>query len=87
MLAGKSAVISCSNTAPETSSTTRTHTEPPLGGAAKNSVSTPPVPMPKLAPDVGQSRRAGAVVCDQLPTDVGAALEADADAVDDGGQS
>jgi hypothetical protein len=48
--AGISAVISCSNTALETSSTTRTQTELPLGGAAMNRDSTPPVAMPKLAP-------------------------------------
>ena len=40
MLTGRSVVISCSNTAPETSSTTRAQTELPLGGAAMNSVST-----------------------------------------------
>ena len=34
--AGRSTVISCSNTAPETSSTTRTQTELPFGGAAMN---------------------------------------------------
>lgn len=48
--AGRSAVISCSKTAPETSSTTRTQTELPFGGAAMNRVSTPPVAMAKLAP-------------------------------------
>jgi transposase len=41
--AGRSAVISCSKIAPETSPTTRTQTELPFGGAAKNSVNTPPV--------------------------------------------
>ena len=45
-----SAVISCSNTAPETSSTTRTQTELPLGGAAISKVSTPPDAMAKDAP-------------------------------------
>lgn len=43
--AGRSAVIFCSNTAPEGSSTTRTQIEPSFGGAAQNSVSTPPVAM------------------------------------------
>jgi hypothetical protein len=43
-------VISCSKTAPETSSTTRAQTEVPLGGAAMKSVSTPHVAMAKLAP-------------------------------------
>ena len=38
MLAGRSAVISCSITPPDTSSTTRTQTELPFGGAALNSV-------------------------------------------------
>ena len=50
MLAGRSAVISCSHAPPETSSTTLTQTELPFGGAAMNSVKTPPVAMPKLAP-------------------------------------
>ena len=50
VLAVRSAVISCSNSAPEASSTTRTQTEPPLGGAAMNRVSTPLVAMAKLAP-------------------------------------
>lgn len=49
MAASKSAVISCSNTEPETLSTTRTQTEVPLGGAAMNRVNTPPVAMAKLA--------------------------------------
>ena len=49
-LAGRSAVISCSSTAPETSSTTRYHTELPLGWATMNRVSTRLVAMPKLAP-------------------------------------
>ena len=49
MAAGRSAVISCSKTAPETSSTTRTQTELPFGGAAMNRVSTPPVAMAKDA--------------------------------------
>jgi hypothetical protein len=50
VLAGRSVVISCSNTAPETSSTTRTQAELPLGGAAMNRDKTPPVAMAKLAP-------------------------------------
>ena len=50
VLAGRSEVISCSNTAPETSSTTRTQTELPLGGAAMNRLRTPPVAIEKLAP-------------------------------------
>ena len=48
VLAGRSAVISCSNAAPDTSSTTRTQTELPFGAAAMNRVSTPPVAMAKL---------------------------------------
>ena len=81
MLAGRSAVISCSNTAPETSSTTLTQTDDPVGGATMNRVSTPPVAMAKLAP-CGQRRRTCAVVRDQVPAGVCAALEANADAVD-----
>lgn len=50
VFAGRSADISCSDTVPDTSSTTRTQTELPFGGAAMNSVSTPPVAMAKLAP-------------------------------------
>ena len=49
-MAGRSAVISCSKTAPEISPTTRIQTELPFGGAAMNRVSTPPVAMAKLAP-------------------------------------
>ena len=49
VLARRSAVISNSNTAPDTLSTTRTQTEVPLGGTAMISVSTPPVAMAKLA--------------------------------------
>ena len=48
--AGRSAVTSCSKTAPLTSSTTRTQTDPAFGDAAMVSVSTPPVAMAKLAP-------------------------------------
>jgi hypothetical protein len=48
--AGRSAVTFCSNTAPEISSTARTQTELPFGGAAMKRVSTPPVTMPILAP-------------------------------------
>lgn len=43
-------MISCSNTAPETSSTTRNQIERPLGGAAIKKVSNPPLVMPKDAP-------------------------------------
>jgi len=43
-------VISCSHTAPDTLSTTRTQSELPFGGVVMNSVSTPPEAMPKLAP-------------------------------------
>ena len=43
-------MISCSKTAPLTSSTTRTQTDPAFGDAAMVSVSTPPVAMAKLAP-------------------------------------
>ena len=68
MLAGRSAVFYCSDTAPDTSSTTRTQTEPPFDAAAMNSVSTPPVAMAKLAP---MSFSAGAVVHDQSPAGVG----------------
>lgn len=50
VLAGMSVVISCSNTAPNTSFTTRTQTVLPFGGAAMNSVRIPPVAMAKLAP-------------------------------------
>jgi len=50
VLAGRYAVISCSNTAPDTSTKTRTQTEDPLGGAAMKIVSTLPVAMAKLAP-------------------------------------
>lgn len=52
-------MISCSRTAPETSSTTRTQTELLFGGTAMNSVSTPPVAIVKLAP---MSVRVGAPV-------------------------
>lgn len=38
--AGKSAVISCPKTPPQTTSTKRTQTDDPFGGAAMNSVST-----------------------------------------------
>ena len=50
MVAGRSAVISCSKIASDTSSTTRTQTELPFGGAAMSRVSTPLVAMAKLAP-------------------------------------
>ncbi len=59
MLASKSAVISCSKTAPVTSLTARTQTEMPFGGAAMNKVSTPPTAMAKGAP---MSVRVGAPV-------------------------
>ena len=36
MAAGRSAVISCSEIAPETSSTTRTQTELPFGGVKRS---------------------------------------------------
>ncbi|WP_242679085.1 PhnE/PtxC family ABC transporter permease [Rhodobacter calidifons] len=42
-MAGRSAVISCSKTAPDTSSNTRTQKELQLGRAAMNRVSTPPL--------------------------------------------
>ena len=66
MLAGWSAVISCTKTAPDTSSTTRRDAE--------------------TRPLVGERRRASAVVCDQPSEGMDAALEADADTVDDSGQ-
>lgn len=50
MAAGRSAAISCSNTAPETSSTTRTQTDDPFGGAAMKRVRTPPKAMAKDPP-------------------------------------
>ncbi len=50
MLAGKSALIFCSKTAAESSSTTLTQTEPPFGAAAMNKVSTPPDAITKVAP-------------------------------------
>ena len=59
MLAGRSAVISCSKTAPVTSLTARTQTDDPFGGAAMNRVSTPPVAIAKGAP---MSVRVGAPV-------------------------
>ena len=74
-------VISCSKTAPVTSFTARTQTELPFGGAAMNRVSTPPSGDGESRAHVGQGRRAGAIVDDQLPVGMGAALEADADAV------
>ena len=49
VLAGGSAVISCSNTAPNISSTTRTPTEDPFGDAAMNISTIPSVAMLKLA--------------------------------------
>ena len=54
--AGRSAVISCSNTAPDTSSIARTQTEPPLDVAAMKMVRTPPVAMAKLVSHIGQGR-------------------------------
>ena len=47
---GRSAVISCSNTAPVTSLTARTQREAAFGAAAMNRVKTPPVAIAKLAP-------------------------------------
>ncbi len=50
VLAGRSATVSYLKTTPDTSSTNRTQTELPFGGAAINRVSTLPVAMAKLAP-------------------------------------
>lgn len=50
VLAGRSALVACSKTAPETLSTTRTQIEPPVGGAPLQRVSTPPVAMATDAP-------------------------------------
>ena len=69
-MAGRSAVISCSNTAPETSSTTLTQTEPPLCGAAMIRVSTPPVAIAKLNPmsvSVGTPVASFATSCQRMP--------------------
>ena len=69
VLAGRSAVISCSNTAPETSSKARTQTELPWGSAAMKRVSTPPVAMAKLAPmsvSVGAPVQSFATSCQRV---------------------
>lgn len=69
VLAGRSAVISCLNTAPETSSTIRTQKELQLGGAAMKRVSTLPIAMQKLAPkslSVGAQVPSFAISCNGL---------------------
>jgi len=69
VLVGRSAVISCSKTAPETSSTTRTQTDELLGVAAMNGVSTPRVAMVKdaLVPvSVGAQVRSFATNCQRV---------------------
>jgi hypothetical protein len=81
MLAGRSAVISCSKIPPKFSSTNRNQTELPFGGAAMISVSIPPRRDAETRPFVGRHRRAGAIICDKLPKGVHAALKAAADAV------
>lgn len=76
VLAGRFAVISCSDTAPETSLTThtQTQTELALGGAAVNSVSTPPVAVAKLDLMFGQRRRADAFACNKLKKSAGLSI-------------
>lgn len=74
VLAGRFAVISCSDTAPETSLTTHTQTELALGGAAVNSVSTPPVAVAKLDLMFGQRRRADAFACNKLKKSAGLSI-------------
>lgn len=50
LLAGSSALNSCSNTAVDTSPTTRTHKGLPPDRSAMNSIANNPVPILKLAP-------------------------------------
>ena len=79
ILASRSVVISCSNTAPVTSRTTRIQTELPFGGAAMNSVGTPSVAITRLAPvsvsvsssSAGDTVRRSLRPCDLHPRSLG----------------
>ncbi len=62
-------LISCSQTEPVISSSTRTQTKVPLGGTGMNRVSTPPVTIPKLAPmsdSVGAPVPSFATICHRV---------------------
>lgn len=63
---GRSAVLACSNIVPDTSSTTRTQTEWPLGGTVIRKVSTTLREIESLS-YVGERRPADAVGCDKMP--------------------
>lgn len=64
----------CSKTAPETSSTTRSHTDLPFGEAEMNGVSPPPVVMAKLM-HMSVIECPGAIVAEQLPVGTRPTLE------------
>ena len=86
MFSGRSAVISCSKTALETSCATCEQAEPLLGGATMNSVSVPPIAIMNLAPTSVSVGSASRIVRNQLPAGVRTALEPDADVVHDSGK-
>ena len=83
--AGRSVVTSCSNTAPVTSSTTRTQADE--ASARRRSSASARRPRDGGArAHIDERRRAARVVGDELPAGMGAALKADADAADDSAQ-